>query len=153
MSALNHRASIPRVAKPDDLPDADYRRGFHGKYYALRLYDRSLGLNELAWNRKVDAARFQGVVPCTNIVVVANEWSGGLGGSYEVVNSCTVSGSPSSVDGKLPDVVRVWTLQSDGTWGDRAVLSGASYTYDVATSPETVRIEFGRNAGLCVICR
>ena len=153
MSAPNHRASIPRVAKPDDLPDADYRRGFHGKYYALRLYDRSLGLNELAWNRKVDAARFQGVVPCTNIVVVANEWSGGLGGSYEVVNSCTVSGSPSSVDGKNPNKCIVWTLQGDGTWGNRVTLNGASYTYDVATSPATVRIEFGRNAGFCVICR
>ena len=143
-------------ANPNKAPDfdgADYGRGFHGKYYALRLYDRSLGVDELEWNSKVDAARFQGVVPCTNIVVVANEWSGGLGGSYEVLNSCTVSGSPSSVDGKNPNKCIVWTLQSDGTWGNRVTLKDASYTYDVATSPATVRIEFGRNTGLCIVCR
>ena len=141
----------PNKAAP--FEGADYGRGFHGKYYAIRLYSRSLGVDELEWNSKVDAARFQGVIPCTNIVVVANEWSGGLGGSYEVLNSCTVSGSPSSVDGKDPNKCIVWTLQSDGTWGNRVTLNESSYTYDVGTSPATVRIEFGRNAGLCVICR
>jgi hypothetical protein len=142
-----------RVEKPDDLPDADYSRGFHGKYYAIRLYSRSLGVDEISWNRKVDAVRFQGALPRTNIVVVANEWSGKLGGPYEVAGSCIVKGSPSSLDGKLPDVVRVWTLQDDGTWGNRVVLDGASYTYDVGTSPETVCIEFSRKVGFCIICR
>ena len=139
--------------KDPDFEGAEYGRGFHGKYYAIRLYSRSLGVDELAWNCKVDAARFQGVIPCTNIVVIANEWSGGLGGSYEVLNSCTVSGSPSSVDGKNPNKCIVWTLQGDGTWGNRVTLNGASYTYDVVTSPATVRIEFGRNTGLCIVCR
>ena len=132
---------------------SDYKRGFHGKYHSIRLYDRSLSIEELAWNRKVDAARFQGMLSVTNIVIVANEYSGALSGAYEVLGSYTIQGSPSSVDGKIPNQVRVWELQDDGSWGSSFDIEGDSYTYVSGTSPSTVRIEFGRNVGFTVIVR
>ena len=132
---------------------SDYKRGFHGKYHAIRLYDRSLPGEELSWNHKVDAARFQGELYTTNVVVVANEYSGALDGPYEVLGSYTIEGSASSVDGKHPNQVRVWELQGDGSWGSSAVVNGESYTYVAGTSPSTVRIEFGRKVGLAIIVR
>jgi hypothetical protein len=132
---------------------SDYKRGFHGRYHSIRLYDRSLPGEELSWNHKVDAARFQGELPTTNVVVVANEYSGALDGPYEVLGSYTIEGSASSVDGKHPNQVRVWELQGDGSWGSSAVVNGESYTYVAGTSPSTVRIEFGRKVGLAIIVR
>ena len=37
-------------------------RSFHGKYHSIRLYDRVLTAEEIAWNHALDAARFAGGV-------------------------------------------------------------------------------------------
>ena len=60
----------------DKYPEgSDYGRGFHGKYHAIRLYNRSLTVDEIQRNRIVDAARFSGVVPPTGAVFVDSAFS------------------------------------------------------------------------------
>ena len=44
------------------LNTANMLRGFHGKYHSVRLYDRALTAEEVAWNHALDAARFAGIV-------------------------------------------------------------------------------------------
>ena len=113
----------------------------YGTIKSVRLYDRLLSEDELAWNRKVDEARFFGRLATTNVVLEASEWNGALAaGPYEVFGTHAFVASPSTADGHLPTHVRVWTRRPDGTWASAGSVAGSSYAYDPAVG--TVRIQF-----------
>ena len=112
-----------------------------GTIKSVRQYDRMLSEDELAWNRKVDEARFNGELTTTNVVLEATEWNGALAaGPYEVFGTYTFEASPSPENNHLPTHVRVWTRRADGTWASAGSEPGSSYTY--APGAGTVRIEF-----------
>ena len=124
-----------------------------GTMKALRLYNRPLSDAEIAQNYKVDVARFDGALLTTNVVVAASDYNGSLvADNYEVLGPWTFTGAPSPVSGKLPNRVKVWTLQN-GSWGRPEVVNGDSYTYVPGTSPATVKIEFGKTDPLMMIVR
>ena len=115
---------------------------------SVRLYDRLLAESELAWNRSVDSARFFGALSTTNVVVVANEFSGlAADTAYEVFGSTTFEPAVSGAN-----FVRVKTLRQDGTWGDARSVEGASYAYDPATGG-TVMIEFRKTNPFVIVVR
>ncbi len=119
----------------------------------LRLYDRPLSDAEIAQNYKVDVARFDGALLTTNVVVAASDYNGDLAAdAYEVFGTWTFTGAPSATDGKLPNRVKVWTLQN-GSWGRPEFIGGDSYTYVAGTSPATVKIEFGKIDPFLLIVR
>ena len=124
----------------------------YGTVKSVRLYDRLLGEDELAWNRSVDSARFFGALAATNVVVVANEFSGlATDTAYEVFGAHTFAASPSSVDGSSANFVRVQTLQANGTWVETARSEGGSYDYTPAAG--TVRIEFRKSNPFVIVVR
>ena len=126
--------------------------GIYGTVKSVRLYDRMLSEDELAWNRKVDEARFFGRLTTTNVVLEATEWNGALAaGPYEVFGTYTFEASPSPEDGHLPTHVRVWTLRTDGTWASAGSVEGASYAYTPAAG--TVKIEFRTSHPFVLIVR
>ncbi len=115
---------------------------------SVRLYDRMLSEGELAWNRDVDSARFFGVLSTTNVVVVANEYSGLEDDTaYQVFGPTTFEAAVSGAN-----FVRVKTLRQDGTWGDARSVEGASYAYDPATGG-TVMIEFRKTNPFVIVVR
>ena len=123
-----------------------------GTVKSVRLYDRMLTEDELAWNRSVDSARFFGALAATNVVVVANEFSGlATDTAYEVFGAHTFAASPSSVDGSSANFVRVQALQSNGTWMETARIEGGSYDYTPAAG--TVRIEFRKSNPFVMVVR
>ena len=123
-----------------------------GTVKSVRLYDRMLTESELAWNRSVDSARFFGALAATNVVVVANEFSGlATDTAYEVFGAHTFAASPSSVNGSSANFVRVQTLQANGTWVETARSEGGSYDYTPAAG--TVRIEFRKSNPFVIVVR
>ena len=126
----------------------------YGTVKSVRLYDRLLSEDELAWNRKVDEARFFGRLTTTNVVLEASEWNGALAaGPYEVFGAHVFEASPSTVDGHLPTHVRVWTLAADGSVLGAETIEGGSYTYVAGTSPAKVRICFRKSHPFVLIVR
>ncbi len=124
----------------------------YGTVKSVRLYDRMLSEDELAWNRNVDSARYFGALAATNVVVVANEFSGlEADTAYEVFGAHTFAASPSSVDGSSANFVRVQALQSNGTWMETARIEGGSYDYTPAAG--TVRIEFRKSNPFVIVVR
>ena len=124
-----------------------------GTMKAVRAYNRVLSDAEIAHNYKVDVARFDGALAATNVVVAASEFNGALAAdAYEVYGSHTFTGAPSATDGKLPNRVKVWTLQN-GSWGRPEIIESGSYTYVAGSSPATVKIEFGKINPLMLIVR
>ena len=123
-----------------------------GVVKSVRLYDRMLSEDELAWNRRVDEARFFGRLATTNVVLEASEWNGALAaGPYEVFGTHVFEASPSTVDGHLPTHVRVWTRRPDGTWASAGSVEGASYAY--APGAGTVKIQFRATHPLVLVVR
>ena len=116
----------------------------------MRVYDRLLTEDELAWNRSVDNARYFGVLTTTNVVVIVNEFSGALAGSYEVFGSHTFTASP-SVQSGAADQVRIRHLQPDGTWGAAYIVRTPSYTYTPGDG--TVQIEFRKAKAFMLIVK
>ena len=124
----------------------------YGTIKSVRLYDRMLSEDELAWNRRVDEARFFGRLATTNVVLEASEWNGALAaGPYEVFGAHTFVASPSTVDGHLPTHVRVWTRQPDGTWASAGSVVGSSYVYEPGAG--TVKIQFRATHPLVLVVR
>ena len=124
-----------------------------GTMKALRLYNRPLSAAEIAQNYKVDVARFDGALLTTNVVVAASDYNGTLvADAYEVLGTWTFTGAPSPVTGKLPNRVKVWTFEN-GSWGRPEIINEGSYTYDPASSPAKVMIEFGKINPLMMILR
>ena len=119
----------------------------NGTMKAVRAYGRVLSDDEIAWNYKVDVARFDGALAVTNVVVEASDLNGGAAAdAYEVFGSHEFV-SPEA------NVVRVRTLQPDGSWGDVQFVPGRSWTYVVGESPATVSICFKKTEPLVVIFR
>ncbi|MBR1609554.1 MAG: hypothetical protein IJ678_08080 [Kiritimatiellae bacterium] len=128
----------------------------YGTVKSVRLYDRMLTEDELAWNREVDNARFFGALATTNVVVVANAYSGGIAvdtdTAYRVYGTATFEPSTAE-DGSRATQIRVRTLQPDGTWGDTRFVATASYTYDASTRDDVVQIEFREINPFVIIIR
>ena len=123
-----------------------------GTIKSVRIYDRLLGEDELAWNRSVDSARFFGALAMTNVLVVAGEYSGlAEDTAYEVFGSHTFESIASAIDGSSANFVRVQTLQQDGSWGPATQVEGASYAYTPADG--TVKIEFRKSNPFVIIMR
>ncbi len=120
----------------------------YGTVKSVRLYDRMLSEDELAWNRSVDSARFFGALATTNVVVVKNEYSGLADDTaYQVFGPTTFEAAVSGAN-----FVRVKMLRQDGTWGDTRSVEGAFYAYDPATDG-TVMIEFRKTNPFVIIVR
>ena len=125
-----------------------------GTIKSVRQYDRMLSEGELAWNRAVDSARYFGALATTNVIVVANKYSGGIAEdtAYQVFGSATFEPSRAE-DGSRATQIRVRTLQPDGTWGDTRFVAPASYTYDASTRDDVVQIEFREINPFVIIIR
>ena len=118
----------------------------YGTIKSVRLYDRLLSEDELAWNRSVDSARYFGVLATTNVVVAASDWQGDLAaGAYEVFGSQTFTGAADA------NFVRVQTLQQDGTWGAAEQVEGNAFTYDASAG--VVQIEFRKTSPFVLTVR
>ena len=129
-----------------------------GKIKSMRVYERVLSEDELAWNRKVDDARFFGTLSATNVVVEGkfDDYAGDMPGTYEVFGSHTFTAAD-VIDNKgnlrkiLGYTVQAW----DGTdWGAEEYHAGASYEYVVGSSPAKVHLTWQwQSAGTIVIVR
>ena len=128
-----------------------------GTVHATRLYNRALTAEEVAWNRKVDAARYDGMPPVTNVVVAAGQYDASIEapGVYEVEGTWTFSATNAVVNGKVKQVTG-YTLETwaDGAWSAPTAYDGASYTYTVGTSPASVRLTWQwAKGGTCIMLR
>ena len=128
-----------------------------GTIHAARVYNRALSAAEVAWNHTVDAARYDGVLPVTNVVVAAGMYGASveLPGVYEVEGAWTFSATNAVENGKARRVVG-YTVEtwSNGAWGAPAKHEGASYSYAVGSSPAKVRLTWlWLKDGACVIVR
>jgi hypothetical protein len=123
----------------------------YGTIKSVRLYDRMLSEDELAWNRRVDEARFFGRLATTNVVVVANEYSAvAEDTAYQVFGAHVFAAVPAQ-DGSRATQVRVQTLQPDGSWGGTRYGEGREFNYE--TSAGVVRIEFRQRQPFSLIVR
>ena len=122
-----------------------------GTVKSVRLYDRMLSEDELAWNRNVDSARFFGALATTNVVVVANEYSDVADDTaYQVFGTHVFEAVPAQ-DGSSANFVRVKTLAPDGSVLSTTTVEGTSYAY--APSAGTVRIEFRKTNPFVMVLR
>ena len=118
----------------------------YGTIKSVRLYDRLLAEDELAWNRSVDSARYFGELTVTNVVVDGKyaNYEGRAAGAYEVFGSATfTAGAATDAKGKVRPVVgytvEAWNPKT-GIWGTAAYHAGSSYAYTVGTDPAKVRL-------------
>ena len=97
----------------------------------FRLYDRVLSKAELEHNRRVDNARFYGILPVTNVVVASthlflpgNEASG----RYQVQGAYTFTAPETASDRGVDYVLDGYTIETwtDGEWGPAAKHEGAA---------------------------
>ena len=129
-----------------------------GKIKSVRVYERVLSEYELAWNRKVDDARFFGTLSATNVVVEGkfDDYAGDMPGTYEVFGSHTFTAAD-VIDNKgnlrkiLGYTVQAW---NGNDWGAEEYHAGASYEYVVGSSPAKVHLTWQwQSAGTIVIVR
>lgn len=132
------------------------QNGMNGKIKSLRYYDRVLTEEELVRNRNVDAVRYFGDLGVTNVYVVAGGGTQAETGAYKVEGEWTFSATTvEGLRGGVENVTR-YVIEElvDGTWTNRRVCDGTSYTYTVGTSPATVRLTWEPQAvGTAVIIR
>lgn len=134
-----------------------------GTYYATRFYNRKISAEELAWNRKVDEARFRGIMQVTNVVVASDSpYAAGREGNgvQEVFGRWTFTAETQKtvVDGHRVKMVPTgYTLEAwtDGAWGDPVAHEGTSYTYDATASTTPVRLtwKWDMQGGLMLLVR
>lgn len=137
---------------------SDYSRQAIGTVNAVRVYDRQLSAGEVSWNHKVDAARFEGALAVTNVVVSGkfDNYEGAAAGEYEVFGSHTfTAGAATDEKGKVRPVVGYTIETWDGSaWGEPVPYDGASYTYTEGTSPAKVRLTWKwQPDGMMIIIR
>ena len=119
----------------------------YGKLQNFRYYDRVLTNDELAWNRMVDDARFDGTLPETNVVVAAAlyrpEDQTEAEGIYKVEGEWTFTARDTYDEGKLRRLVgytlEIWN-DSTESWTSRRNYQGVEYTYRVGVDPARVRL-------------
>lgn len=132
-----------------------------GTIKSVRQYDRMLSADELAWNRKVDEARFNGALTTTN-VVVATKYGDGTGetlaegvGAYEVFGAHTFSATEVKDSSEVLKPVAgcyVWTWK-DGAWSDKKTWHEGT-SYDYTKDMGTVKIMWSpRPKGLVLVVR
>jgi len=133
-----------------------------GTIKSVRQYDRLLSEEELAWNRKVDQARYFGALTTTN-VVIETKYGDGTGetlaegvGAYEVFGAHTFSATEVKDDSSkvLKPVAGcyVWTWK-DGAWSDEKKWHEGT-SYDYTTDQGTVKIMWSpRPKGLVLVFR
>ena len=130
-----------------------------GTVKALRVYNRSLSADEIAHNYKVDAARFDGVLSVTNVVVAGkfDDYEGVAPGAYEVAGEYTFTAGAATDHGKgkvRPVVGYTVEAWENGAWGAPVPHDGASYTYVAGTDPAKVRLTWlWQPDGMTVILR
>ena len=143
--ALNGRPFyIGGVYFADSPVDTDDRR-LSGKVQALRVYRRSLTDEELEWNRMVDEARFKGIPPESNVIVVND---GGVcepeAGAYKVDGSYTFTATTAPGENGVGPVqgykIETW---NGAAWVRTASGKDASYTY--SESAGKVRLIWNSN--------
>ena len=137
---------------------SNYSRQAIGTVNAVRVYDRQLSAGEVSWNHKVDAARFEGALAVTNVVVSGkfDNYEGAAAGEYEVFGSHTfTAGAATDEKGKVRPVVGYTIETWDGSaWGEPVPYDGASYTYTEGTSPAKVRLTWKwQPDGMMIIIR
>ena len=121
----------------------------YGTVKSVRLYDRMLSEDELAWNRKVDQARFFGELATTNVVVAGKytDYEGLPAGSYEVFGEGVFTAGPATDgNGKTRKVVG-YTISkwndAKGDWGDpepQQEGDSCTYNYNKAVDGEKVKL-------------
>jgi hypothetical protein len=139
----------------------------YGTIKSVRLYDRMLTEDELAWNRNVDSARYFGELGVTNVLVrtkygdvasAAQEVLAEAPGAYTVVGSWTFSAARvKNKDGILKPVAGYYTEELDalGNWTNKTWHEGETeYPYNCETSPACVRLTWSvPPPGLILILR
>ena len=133
-------------------------RYLKGTIKSVRVYNRLLTEDELAWNHKVDEARFFGNLSVTNVVVAGkfDNYAGDAPGAYEVFGSHTFTASDVTDNkGKLRKVLGYTVQAWEGSdWGEAVEYSGGSYEHVVGTSPAKVLLTWQwQSAGTMVIFR
>ena len=137
----------------------------YGTVKSIRLYDRMLSEDELAWNRNVDSARYFGELGVTNVLVrtkygdvssAAEEVLGTAPGAYTVEGSWTFSATQVKNDkGALANVAGYYTeeLDATGNWTSRVWNEGTEYTYNTETEGgKTIRLTWSpQRPGMTVI--
>ena len=141
----------------DNVANPVYNHNAIGTIHTARLYNRALTAAEVVWNRKVDAARYEGMPPVTNVVVAAGQYDASVEapGVYEVEGTWTFSATNVVDNGKTKRVagytLETWT---DGAWGAPTAYEGSSCTYTVGTSPAKVRLTWlWQRDGVSIIIR
>ena len=134
-----------------------YARQLTGLMKCVRIYDRELTAAEVAHNAKVDAARFDGALSVTNIVVTGefDTYEGVLPGVYEVEGTYTFTASSvRDANGKL--CLAGYTIEpwEGNAWGAAVSYPDTSYTYTVGTDPAKVRLTWKwRRSGMVIVLR
>ena len=122
-------------------------RMFKGIVKSVRIYDRILTTDELAWNRVIDEVRFRGFV--TNGVVVVASNIGVVGGTeangtYYVNGSHTFTAPASVTVGSTTYELQGYTLEryddSTQTWVKEGTYSEASFAYKHSETSTGVRL-------------
>jgi hypothetical protein len=132
-----------------------------GTVKALRVYNRALSAEEVAWNHKVDVARFDGALTVTNVVVAPGadaRFDAAMReapGAYEVTGEWTFTAAdvPEGAGGGRR--VSGYTLETweNGAWGAPVEKSGDAFVYR-ADSAAPVRLTWRwRGSGLCVLIK
>ena len=121
-----------------------YARQLTGIMKSVRIYDRELTAAEIAHNWKVDAARFDGALTVTNVVVAGkyDNYEGVAAGFYEVEGAYTfTAGAATDAKGNVRPVVG-YTIETwkGSEWSAAQTFNGVSYTYTVGTNPAKVRL-------------
>ena len=130
----------------------------YGTVKSVRLYDRMLSEEELAWNRAVDEARYFGELAVTNVVVAA----AGAGaeqaesGAYRVFGSHTFTATTAvDADGNPKEATR-YVLDEfvNGEWVTKGSYDNNEFTYTEGDYDHPVRITWKPNPpGMLIIIR
>lgn len=116
-----------------------------GEYHSVRLYNRPLSEMEIAWNRKVDDARYRGAslpdIASVNVVLVSDATVGdcaeGWIGSYIVTGTHTFAAPPQAAFACTGYTVEKW---NGSAWSaPETHASERAYTYD-SSSGAKVRV-------------
>lgn len=122
-------------------PGGTDRRHMNGTTYAFRLYNRALTNEELVQNRKVDEARFHGVLTETNVLVAVEAGFDfaptEAPGAYDVEGMWTFTAGPArdAETGKLMRPLGTVEKQSDGSVLTSSVKGTKGYTWTDGNEP------------------
>lgn len=126
-----------------------------GTVKSVRLYDRMLSKEELAWNRSVDNARFFGALTTTNVVEVIS----GAETAYKVEGEWTFNAPTTVTIDNAEKKVAGYRLEvlDNGVWKRKPFRRGQSFRYskdDEEVGGKTVKLIWSPEPeGLMIIIR